>query len=189
MKAKLAILAGIALLSVLLVALDYRHGLRPPPEAPVAGEPAPPLVLPLLSEENDENDENDAMLRLADWRGRYVLLNVWASWCAPCLKEFPDLLELAAAHPDRLALLTISVDAQREAAQRFLRRVTAAAPPQANIRHGWDEGKRLTQNALHVYRYPESILIDPQGRMIRKYAGALSEQNLAQIRRILRRAP
>ena len=52
-----------------------------------------------------------ATVRLADFKGRVVLLNFWATWCAPCIREMPSLDRLQAALKDRdLAVLAVSID-------------------------------------------------------------------------------
>ena len=48
--------------------------------------------------------------RLADFRGKVVVLNLWATWCAPCVKEMPTLAKLQAAYPDRVQVVALSND-------------------------------------------------------------------------------
>jgi thiol-disulfide isomerase/thioredoxin len=55
-------------------------------------------------------DAKSAGRTLADFRGKPVLLNLWATWCAPCIKEMPTLDALAAREGDKLQVLTISQD-------------------------------------------------------------------------------
>jgi peroxiredoxin len=64
--------------------------------AALLGQPAPELTLP---------DLDGRPHRLADYRGRRVLLNLWASWCAPCLKEMPALAAAQAKFGDRGAIV------------------------------------------------------------------------------------
>jgi thiol-disulfide isomerase/thioredoxin len=68
-------------------------------------------------------DGEDRPLTLAEFRGRPVLLNVWATWCVPCRKEMPSLDRLQAKFdPSRLLVLTLSVDRQGSSAvRRFYR--------------------------------------------------------------------
>ncbi len=49
-------------------------------------------------------------IRLEDLRGRVVLIDIWATWCAPCLADLPLLRELQRAHPDTLAVVGVSLD-------------------------------------------------------------------------------
>ncbi len=58
-------------------------------------------------------------VHLASYRGRVVLLNFWATWCAPCVEEMPSLLELHHDRPD-LAILAVSIDENPDAYSRFL---------------------------------------------------------------------
>jgi peroxiredoxin len=65
------------------------------------GEPAPNFAL---------TDIYGKEYRLADFRGSYVVLNVWATWCPPCQYEIPDIIEFARDHAGDVAVLSISVD-------------------------------------------------------------------------------
>jgi thiol-disulfide isomerase/thioredoxin len=66
-----------------------------------AGDPAPATRF---------EDPDGAPASLADFRGKPVLLNLWATWCAPCVAEMPTLDRLAAREGDRLQVLTVSQD-------------------------------------------------------------------------------
>lgn len=184
MKLQLLILAGVALLSGLLMLADYRHGKPAPaeavsrPEAQAKAASAPDFIIrPMLGKTQETS--------LAALKGRYVLLNAWASWCPPCVEEFPDLLALAKDHPQRLTLLTLSADRNEEAAREFLAQFDA---PASNVLHVFDARQRIAREQFFIERYPESILIDPQGQMIRKFAGMLSKDDLAEIRMLLNAA-
>jgi thiol-disulfide isomerase/thioredoxin len=65
------------------------------------GEPAPAFAF---------TDAKGAKRTLADFRGRPVLLNLWATWCAPCVKEMPTLDALAVREGEKLHVLTVSQD-------------------------------------------------------------------------------
>ncbi|HYG47760.1 MAG TPA: TlpA disulfide reductase family protein, partial [Allosphingosinicella sp.] len=68
-------------------------------------------------------DPDGAPASLADFRGRPVLLNLWATWCAPCVAEMPTLDRLAGREGDRLQVLTVSEDLDgREKIEAFFAR-------------------------------------------------------------------
>src|SRR5947207_6055960 len=57
------------------------------------------------------NDANDKPLKLSDYKGKIVLLNFWATWCAPCVKEMPSLDRLQAeVDKDKFVVLPLSLD-------------------------------------------------------------------------------
>ncbi len=84
------------------------------------GTPAPALRLPGL---------DGGQVDLAALRGRPVVVNFWATWCEPCVREFPLLRQAAAAHrPDRLAVVGVLSGDRPAAARAFVRRLDATWP-------------------------------------------------------------
>lgn len=150
------------------------------PEAPVAAsapaEPAPPAEAPaeppsrptLLVETLD-----DGTFDLASQRGGWVVVNFWATWCKPCLKEIPDLTAFDAARDDvrviGLAYEEITPDDMRA----FLQKHPAGYPialldvydPPADFE---------TPRGL-----PMTYLIDPDGEVAKKYLGPITSEMLA----------
>jgi thiol-disulfide isomerase/thioredoxin len=112
-------------------------------------------------------DADDKPLKLADYKGKTVLLNFWATWCAPCVKEMPSLDKLQAEiGKDRFIVLPLSLDSASRA---------KVAPFYADKKLGnlgiyFDKGKK-TMGALDVSVLPTSVLIDPDGREIGRLEG------------------
>lgn len=118
---------------------------------------------------------------LKDWQGRVVLLNLWATWCAPCRKEMPALAalqkELGSAGFEVVAL---AVDrAGAEAAQKFL--VSAKATDLALYIDPTARGA----TALNAVGMPTTLLLDRQGREIGRLTGA-AEWDSADAKRLIR---
>jgi thiol-disulfide isomerase/thioredoxin len=104
---------------------------------------------------------------LADWQGKTVLLNLWATWCGPCRKEMPDLDKLQAElGSDRFEVVALSVDRTGLAgARKFLDAIGTTslalyADPTAKM-----------AAELKVIGLPATLLIDPQGREIGRLLG------------------
>lgn len=100
---------------------------------------------------------------LAQFRGHVVLLNFWASWCAPCLEELPSMETLSHTLP-QVQVLGVSIDTDSGAYNSFLRLhhvdfLTVIDP----------EGK--ANGAFGTYRPPETYVIDKQGLIRRKFIG------------------
>src|SRR3954471_20555823 len=64
----------------------------------------------------DLTDTQGQRHRLADYKGRYVVLNFWATWCVPCIQEIPEIAEFARAHKD-VVVLGVAVDAEDNVAK------------------------------------------------------------------------
>ena len=103
-------------------------------------------------------------LRLKDFRGRVVLLNIWASWCGPCRDEFPLMAELARdLPPGEFAVVAVSDDMREADARRFLAEFD---PPFPTAFARGALSRTLAYNGL-----PFTVLLDRQGRVLKRYIG------------------
>jgi cytochrome c biogenesis protein CcmG/thiol:disulfide interchange protein DsbE len=97
-------------------------------------------------------------------RGRVVLLNFWASYCAPCIEELPSLLALQKQMPG-IEVVAVSIDQDPDVYRRFL------VEHHVNVLTLRDEEQRV--NALYgTVQIPETYIIDKQGVLRRKFIGA-----------------
>jgi thiol-disulfide isomerase/thioredoxin len=104
--------------------------------------------------------------RLSFYRGRPLIINVWASWCGPCRGEMASLERLAwsgAAQP--FTLIGISTDDHADAALAWLKRSNAT------VSHYIDRSLEL-ENMLGASQLPLTLLVDAQGRVLHKVYGA-----------------
>jgi thiol-disulfide isomerase/thioredoxin len=133
----------------------------PPPTGQVdrshAGSAAPATAF---------EDPDGAPASLADFRGRPVLLNLWATWCGPCVVEMPTLDALAGREGDRLAVLTVSQDLNgRDKVEAFFRK--------QGYRHleTWLDPQMALMAELKVDTLPTTILYDKDGRELWRVTG------------------
>lgn len=110
--------------------------------------------------------------KLADYEGKLVLLNFWATWCAPCKVEFPQMLELAVNDKD-IIFLALSVDENKEDITRFLKSQKRAHVKHADVKIAHDPKKQIAQDTFQVLKYPETVIISPSGKMTDKVVGAV----------------
>ncbi len=108
---------------------------------------------------NFANDKGET-IDLSKWKGRVVLLNLWATWCAPCRKEMPDLakLQTALGGPD-FEVVALSLDRKGLAASQTFLKETGVANLASYVQ---PDGKPLA--ALEALGLPATILIDRNGK-------------------------
>jgi thiol-disulfide isomerase/thioredoxin len=122
-----------------------------------------PEALPEIKFQDAEGKERT----LADWHGKVILLNLWATWCLPCRKEMPSLDRLQKAlGSDKFEVLALSVDRKGlEASKKFLDETKVE-----RLGLYVDASTRAT-SALRVVGLPATLLIDTQGREIGRLLG------------------
>jgi peroxiredoxin len=119
------------------------------------GQPAPNFKI---------QDSNKKWVHLSDFKGKFVLIDFWASWCAPCRASNPELVKVYEAFQNRnFIILGISVDKDKK---RWLDAIEKDRLPWINVFNlkGWDE----VSNLYGVKAVPQNFLIDPEGIIIDK---------------------
>ena len=106
---------------------------------------------------------------LIDEKGNVVLLHFWATWCAPCLEEFPDLIKLARNNPKKLKILGVSSDLSEADIDKFLKKLDLNLPD--NFALIWDEKQKITKTLYGTKKLPESFLISPSLKIREKITG------------------
>jgi len=106
-------------------------------------------------------------IALSQYRGQVVVLNFWATWCAPCVEELPSLVEMQRRmKPKGVTVLAVSVDVDDNAYRRFVK------DHNVNLLTIRDPGQK--SSALYgTHLFPETYVIDRNGVMRRKFIGAV----------------
>lgn len=144
--------------------------------------PAAPGVGPGIAQEGaiapplDLRDLDGGLSQLADWQGQPLLVNYWATWCPPCVKELPLLEALHGARSGTgIAVITIAQEDAPDTVRGFLDRHAPALP--AFIEPpGEADSSRTFGNLRGVLPY--SVLLDADGRVLKHKAGAFTESEL-----------
>ena len=129
------------------------------------------------------SDGNEAETSLKNWRGKVVLINFWATWCLPCLKEMPALDELK-AKIDTPAFDVVAISLDRggiEKPRKFLKKIGAK---QLALFHN---GSGTLNSKLRILGMPTSLLIDGNGQEIGRLVGP-AEWNSEDAVRLMRAA-
>jgi thiol-disulfide isomerase/thioredoxin len=119
---------------------------------------------------------------LSSYRGRPLIINVWASWCGPCRKEAASLERLAWSEAGRrYTVIGISTDDDRNAALQWLRHSNAT------ISHYLDSGPRWTlEHMLGASTIPVTVFVNAEGRVVARFRGARDWSSVESVRLIER---
>ncbi len=119
---------------------------------------------------------NNVSLSRSSFGGKVLVLNFWATWCPPCVKELPLLQSLHKELGDSgLVILGISVDKSARNYRDFLRRFGVTFPTAHDPEHRINE-------LYGTWKYPETYVINKEGRVIQKVVGELKDSDVAFIR-------
>lgn len=130
-------------------------------------------------------DLNGQEITSKSFAGKVVIVNFWASWCAPCLEEFPSMIKLVKEFKGDVILVAVSQDSNRADIDAFLKSFPEGKDPAIHV--VWDE-KRDIGKAYEVDRLPESFLAGKDGKLVTKIVGTInwySDESVAYIREIL----
>ncbi|MEM9582956.1 MAG: TlpA disulfide reductase family protein [Pseudomonadota bacterium] len=111
-------------------------------------------------------NENGGEASLADYRGKHVLLNFWALWCAPCVKEMPALNRLDASIGGAFEVVTLTTGRNaRPAVDKFFAEKKLTHLPKLF------DPKMAVARSVGALGLPVTIFIDPQGREVARATG------------------
>lgn len=136
--------------------------------SPSEGKPLPEFVLPEIRDPSRE-------FRSEELVGEPALLNVWASWCPPCLAELPLLISIT----DEVRIFGLNYKDKREDAVRWLDRNGSAY-----IKTGHDPEGEVARK-FRVYGVPETFVINRNGRIVHRHTGPISVREWAHVFRPL----
>lgn len=137
----------IALVLVIAAAPAMAKATKPAPVAPA-------FTLPGLKGD----------VALGSFRGKAVLVDFWASWCGPCRQSFPWMNGLEKRYGDKLAIVAVNLDKDREFADNFLAEVPAS------FTVAFDPSGK-TAESYKVKAMPTTYLISPDGRVLATHTG------------------
>jgi peroxiredoxin len=154
----------------------------PAPNRPTTGLVS--LPRPILDAEN--KSANGGPIKLADYSGKVMLVNLWATWCGPCRMETPELVKLHTEYQSRgvemVGLSTEDPDASAESVAEFVK--------EYNVKYhiGWatrDVAIALMQGRTNI---PQSFIIGRDGRIVKRFIGFRPDATPQQIKQALEEA-
>jgi peroxiredoxin len=116
-------------------------------------------------------DFDGKKVKLSDFKGRALIVSFWASWCAPCLEEFPSMIDLVEKMKGKVQLVAISQDSSREDIDAFLKSFPKSKHKDIHIL--WDESHAVGQQ-YGAERLPESFVVNKDLKLVRKIVGSIN---------------
>lgn len=143
----------LIVIGLLAVLIGCYSGTRPPR----IGQNAPDFTV----------QDNDHKVTLSQFRGQVVVLNFWASWCAPCVEEMPSLIQMQQKLKTKgITVLGVSIDVDGDAYHKFLKDYGV------NFVAVRDDAQK-SSTLYGTFRWPETYVIDRNGVVRRKFIGAV----------------
>ena len=105
-----------------------------------------------------------------------IILNFWASWCAPCIKEFPALIKATQEYPANVKLIALSSDEDEENITRFLK--TQNISQTSNIIIAHDKEQKITKGLFKIHALPKTYLIDSNKEIFQIIEGGAWNYNM-----------
>jgi len=129
-----------------------------PLEPTLRGVPAPSWQL---------QDLEGKPVSLQDFSGKFLVINFWATWCEPCIGEWPQIDRLAERFADRddVVVLAISIDKSRDDIRPFLDRMSLSETPTVVL---WDPEQTIHQTYGSA-KIPDTFFVGPDGQLIHQY--------------------
>ena len=163
----IAVALAVVLVAFLLVLATRQSAEESAADSPLLGKPAPEVRGP---------DLDGDTVRLSQLRGRYVLLNFFASWCVPCEREHDDLIRFQEAHAaaNDATVLAVLFDDELDDAREFFEERGGDWPVLQ------DPGGKVSLD-FGVRGPPESFLISPEGIVLTRIIGEVSSEGLERL--------
>lgn len=153
----------IAVMAALAVVALLAFGVLKSDGGVAVGEPAPDAPVQLF--------DGEGTASLADYRGKWVLVNFWASWCDPCRTESPEIESYFREHDDELVVVGMNTEDLSDDARDFIEEFDLTWEM---LRDNTGERK----DAWGVLALPETFLVDPEGRVALIRRGAVDREYL-----------
>ncbi|MBL7994249.1 TlpA family protein disulfide reductase [bacterium] len=110
-------------------------------------------------------------VKLSEYRGKTVLVNVWATWCAPCIKEIPDLKEIHAEYKDsNVVVLGVLLESQSPEAAKPM------VVDQLQINYPTWYGDDAFAKQFQIQAFPTTIIIDKNGKVVSRNVGLQNKE-------------
>lgn len=123
-------------------------------------------------------DTDGRLQAVSQWRGKILVINFWATWCPPCLKEIPEFIQWQDTYRVKnLQFVGVAID-DRDSVAEYLQRVAINYP----ILIAGDEGSVLAHQLGNIINaVPFTVIVDQQGRIVHRQPGELTKEQFPRV--------
>jgi thiol-disulfide isomerase/thioredoxin len=167
-------------------AAPVQPDLTPEPEPPPRASFSELLFLPEVVLDSEIKGFDNSTFRLADFHGKTLVINIWASWCGPCRREVPEYERVRKAYVDRdvvfIALTTENPRTAAEKVDKFVQEVNFG------FKLGWASPQVASLLMNGKSAIPQTIVIDPTGRVLKHWTGYAPRQSGTRLKDLIDQA-
>lgn len=139
---------------------------------PMEGQPALDFNLPELN-------DSGKTYSLKDYKGKVVLLNIWASWCTGCQAEMPEFLEIQEKYKKKpFLIVAVSVDSNKTKAVDYLKGLEEKTRKKINFTVLYDKDQAIAKKEYKPRGMPASYLLDKNGTLKKIFLGSFTAANI-----------
>ena len=130
----------------------------------------------------DLKDTGGTAQRLSELKGKWVVVNFWATWCAPCVKEIPDIAAFATAQGNKVRVLGVALDWDETGKRDADERKVKAFAKKVGLTYPLVLGTAASEKAFGKLKgLPTTIVYDPNGKIVFRKTGTVSEAQLNRV--------
>jgi thiol-disulfide isomerase/thioredoxin len=120
-------------------------------------------------------DIDEKMHNISEWQGKTLVINFWATWCQPCLKEIPEFVQLQTQFEKKnVQFIGIAID-ELPAVTRYKNATSMNYP--VLISSEWDGFNLAQQLGNNANTLPYTVIVNPAGKIIYRHAGAVKKED------------
>ena len=160
----------VAAVAAAVLGVLLKDSLRPPETVRALPKVLPAAAAPALLKAPPVSLPDGGQRDLTRPPGKLLIVHYWATWCPPCVTEFPDLLAFWKEYGKKpgLDLVAVSVDDDWKTVNDWVRKVGAGGVPLAL------DPRRATAKAFGTEKFPETYVLSPAGQVVDKFIGPLA---------------